>query len=448
LTFRHDAKLVRGPRLRCFDNAIARLYKHGAENRPELASAGFRHLRHVGGDDPHVSFDGEDLSGLLVNGRCDDRLDERRDNRLRRRDVDGSIEADDPAEGRKRVGVTGANVCVGGRAAGCGSARVRVLDNGRRGFVELEHDAGGRVEIEEIRVRQLLALQHFRRAERRPRIFAIPGGFLMRVLAVPEITKLPQRQVQRLRCQSWRVQKDPLSTADLAMKTTFIRDNGRELGRNRRVVGTGMGEGLPRELESEVGRRPCRTTDLLEHRTVIVGRHHDEDVLKIFRRRPYEARPADVDLFNQYVERRLRIRCRFHKRIQVDDDNVDQRDAVCRRRGEVVRPTAARKNPPVHQRMESLHTTVHHFGKAGDLRDADDGKPCLLQSPRGPARRHQLEAAAGKSAGKVDQASLVGNAYEGSRHKRRQLSGLRCQQNQRRGVTAAHVFKGVLEASC
>ena len=66
--------------------------------------------------------------------------------------------------------------------------------------------------------------------------------------------------------------------------------------------------------------------------------------------------------------------------------------------------------------MEGLHTAIHHFGKPGDLGDADDGKTSLLQGPGGPAGRHQLEAAAGKSPGKVDQAGFVGNAYESSRH--------------------------------
>src|SRR6185369_2587131 len=117
-----------------------------------------------------------------------------------------------PAKGRKRVGVSGTNVCVGGRTAGCGSARVRVLDNGRRGFVELEHDARRRVEVEEIRVRQLFPLNHLRCPAGRLRIFTIPGGFLMRILAVPKITKLPQRQIKGVGSWMWGVRQGSAST--------------------------------------------------------------------------------------------------------------------------------------------------------------------------------------------------------------------------------------------
>jgi hypothetical protein len=68
-----------------------------------------------------------------------------------------------------------------------------VLDDDSRRFVELQRDSRRRVEIQQIRVRQFLALKNLgtaqsRRTEGRPggRV-PVPCRLLMRVLAVAEI---------------------------------------------------------------------------------------------------------------------------------------------------------------------------------------------------------------------------------------------------------------------
>ena len=87
------------------------------------------------------------------------------DDGARRRRVDRPVEPDDAAERREAVGSRARTyACVDGRADRR-AARVGVLDDHRGRLVELEHDARGRIEIEQIGVRQLLALKHVGGAE-------------------------------------------------------------------------------------------------------------------------------------------------------------------------------------------------------------------------------------------------------------------------------------------
>ena len=184
-----------------------------------------------------------------------------------------------------------------------------------------------------------------------------------------------------------------------------------------------------RKIEAELARRAAAAIELREHRAVIGRRYDDEHVLEILRRRAHQARAADVDLFDQGLERRVGIRRGFHKRIQVDDDEIDQGDPVRRRRRDVVGPAAPREDAAVHQRMQRLHAAVHHLGKAGDFGDPNDGQSRLLKGPCGAAGRNEVETARGEAARKVDEAGFVRNADEGSGHEsvRGQLSGLRGQ---------------------
>ena len=103
------------------------------------------------------------------HGRRHDGVDERRDERARRRHVDRPVEGDDAAERRQRVGVARAHVGVGAVAPVAAPHGLVCLITAAGRLGELEHDARGRVEIEEVGVRELLALQDGRGAERAAR---------------------------------------------------------------------------------------------------------------------------------------------------------------------------------------------------------------------------------------------------------------------------------------
>ena len=75
------------------------------------------------------------------------------------------VEPHDAAEGGQRVGFARAHVGFGDRVARRGAAGVGVLDDDGRGLGELGGDPRGGVEIEQVGVRELLALQHGRAAK-------------------------------------------------------------------------------------------------------------------------------------------------------------------------------------------------------------------------------------------------------------------------------------------
>ena len=78
---------------------------------------------------------------------------------------------------------------------------------------------------------------------------------------------------------------------------------------------------------------------------------------------------------------------RLRERIEIDDDDVDEADALTLERGEVVGAIAARQDAGVNRGVERLHPAVHHFGEAGDLGDARHAKSGGDQHARGAAGR-------------------------------------------------------------
>ena len=70
----------------------------------------------------------------------------------------------------------------------------------------------------------------------------------------------------------------------------------------------------------------------------IIGRaHHDQDVAEILGGGTDHTRSADVDLLDELVEGRARLLRRLRERVQVDDDEVDEADAVFGQRLQIVR---------------------------------------------------------------------------------------------------------------
>ena len=172
LTLRGDLQPLRrepppstAPALRRPDRAPAPASPRGwsgARVPPDLSAV------EIGHDDAHVGLLASTARAVSVDTRGNHRLDEGGHDGLRGRGVDRAVERHDAAKGGQAVGVARPDVRVGRRLAGRHAARVRVLDDRRRRLLELQDDASGRVEIEQIRVRKLLALQNLGGAETRP----------------------------------------------------------------------------------------------------------------------------------------------------------------------------------------------------------------------------------------------------------------------------------------
>jgi len=152
-----------------------------------------------------------------------------------------------------------------------------------------------------------------------------------------------------------------------------------------------MGKGFPGQVEPEPLCRAGWPIQLLEDVTVIVWRHHHEDVLKVLGRSTNHAGTADVDFLDQSGEGRLRICRGLHKWIQIDHKDINQADLVARRRRHVFRPVPPGEDAAVNLRMKGLDAAVHHFRKTGDIRDGQHGQAGILKGPGSSPGRHQLE---------------------------------------------------------
>src|SRR6187200_412620 len=110
-----------------------------------------------------------------------------------------------------------------------------MLDDRGGWLLKFGHDTRRRIEIEKVRVRELLALQH-----RETLTCAAPfieRGALVGILAVPEIANLPKIHRHRSRQQIRRATAEPGGTS---------RDR-LERGGDRGVVAAGMFERLARK---------------------------------------------------------------------------------------------------------------------------------------------------------------------------------------------------------
>ena len=173
-------------------------------------------------------------------------------------------------------------------------------DHGRR-LVELEHDARGGVEIEQVRVRQLLALQDRRRAE--------PAG----------AGRDGRRYQAAADAGSRRIAGRGSSSSDSSMRSRKRRDSaaataartGRRretivasVARDRRVVRRRVRERLAHQLEAERQARPL--VERSEQPRIVRRIDDDEHAAEVLGGRAHERRPADVDLLDERVERRRR----------------------------------------------------------------------------------------------------------------------------------------------
>ena len=68
----------------------------------------------------------------------------------------------------------------------------------------------------------------------------------------------------------------------------------------------------------------------LEHAGVLRGVGQHRDVVPVLRRRAHHRRAADVDVLDRVLERAAGLRDRRLERVEVDDEQVDRRDAVRR----------------------------------------------------------------------------------------------------------------------
>ena len=177
-----------------------------------------------------------------------------------------------PPNAASAIGLAGAHVCVGRMLLPMAAPHgIRMLDDGRRRLAELQHDACSGVEIEQVRVGQLLALQHACGAEARRRLLRVPGRHLMRVLAVSQVADLVQSEGEGRRAtRSSAARTKPDASAVMVSSVDAIGG----------VVAAGVRERLLRQIEAESRARPAAAVELLQHGRIVARRHDHEDILR------------------------------------------------------------------------------------------------------------------------------------------------------------------------
>ncbi len=263
---------------------------------------------------------------------------------------------------------------------------------GRR---ERFHALPGGVRICEVVERQLFTLQLPVGGDRPRRRFlvAIEGGLLMRVFAVAQILHLDRLQVE----------------AFGKRRGQAVRTARGEPVRNCAVVGRSVRKGLSRERETRLNRQHLAVrSELGQERAVVRRFDHDAHMSPVLRRGAQQRRTADVDVLDRFLERAVAFRDSLPKRVEVDDDEIDQRNAVPGERRGMRQHVAAGENAGVHFRMQRLHTSVEHFGKSGVLADFRDGKSGIRQCLRRAPGRQELYTESREPARKLDEARLVG----------------------------------------
>ena len=155
-------------------------------------------------DEAEVLLGGEALACFGREGGCSDGFDEELGDFGGGFGVDGAVDADDSAEGGD--GIAGESLLVGleDGVAGCGAAGVGVLDDDDGGLVELLREFPAGVEVDEVVVAELFALELRCAGDAEAGAVGVERGALVGILAVAE--GLGERHIdaergwERLRC--------------------------------------------------------------------------------------------------------------------------------------------------------------------------------------------------------------------------------------------------------
>jgi hypothetical protein len=188
----------------------------------------------------------------------------------------------------------------------------------------------------------------------------------MGVLAVSKVAKFEQAEPEAIR--------DSAVAGRPHERSVFHREVVK-CGCDRRVVLAGVGNRVLGQTEPEFERRPARLIELFDQIRIALRINDDQNVPKVFRRRPHHARAADVDLLDELVKPHTRLRGGFGERIEIHDHHVDWLDPMASDRLQILRMVTAGEDAAVDVGVEGLHAAVHHFGESGDLRHVGDRQP-------------------------------------------------------------------------
>ena len=336
---------------------------------------------------------GENLEGRRLERRGDDRFDKplRLGEHFGCRRVERSIDADHRAERAEWIAVQAAPHRDGQAVRHRGAARIVVLDHHGRGAWQRADDRQGAVQIQQIVVRQLLAMQLPGRDKiRAGRGQRIERSALVRILAVAQFHFSPQHERQR---------------------RGKVGAPGRlhEILGDRLIVFGCAGIRRSRQTPPQFQRRAAVGRDFIENCRVLLGRRRDRHEAMVLRRRPNQARPANVDLLDRFVVRNTRPGDGRLERIEIHHHQIERHDAMFGGLPHVLGIVAAAEDAAVNSWVQRFHAAVHHFGPAGIGTHFFDRQARLLQMPPRAAGAVKLHARSRQPARKISQPQLIAN---------------------------------------
>ena len=257
----------------------------------------------------------------------------------------------------------------------------------------LVDQAPGRVGVEDVQVGELLApvLDHVV-PPRVPPHDPVAGAVLVGILPVPQRTGPLEGQVDG----------GGKDGGIVVLRSGRAGRGGRgglvEPVHDGRVVGGGVGEGVPGQPEAGLGRQRAAPAQLVEDGAVGRGGDHDADVGVVLGRGADHGRTADVDELDGGIRA---------EGVEVAHHEVDGPDALALQVGQVLGLRAIGQDAPVDGRVEGLDPASEHLGGTGEVGHLHVVDAGLGQGRRRPAARDQLPAQSGQPLSQVDGPGLV-----------------------------------------
>ena len=378
------------------------LYQHAAVNGAQLHLGAVVHA--AGRQHAQVGALSHALERLIGVARGDDDLDEllvligKVLNQLK---GNLAVAGDDAAEGA--LGIAGEGAVVGSRnvLGHGGAAGVLVLEDHAGRLVELADQVPSGVGVQIVVVAERLALDLLGAHERELRARgvlaalgkAIDRGLLLRVLAIAQVVDLLQRDLE--------LGRGVRHVACLGGKPT---------GDGRVVGGGGL---VDLHLQAATGGKRGAATGLahLGQDGIIVGRvGNDGNARGVLSGRAQHGGTTDIDVLDGIREGDLGVGDGLLELVQVDDDQVDQLNAVLSGLLHVLLGIATGKQCAVNLGMQRLDAAVHHLGIARELLDGGYGNARVLDGTSRAARRDDLDAkVVNQRPCEIDDARLIGN---------------------------------------
>ena len=268
-------------------------------------------------------------------------------------------------------------------------------------LIELADQVPGGIGVQIVVVAERLALDLLGAHERElgaRRVLAALGkaidrGLLLRVLAIAQVIDLLQRDLE------------------LGRGVRHVARLSGEPTGDSRVVGSGGLVDL--HLQTTTGGKRGAAAGLahLGQDGVVVGRVGDDgDACGILGSGAQHGGTTDVDVLDGVREGDLGVGDGLLELVQVDDDQVDQLNAVLSGLLHVLLGIAAGKQRAVNLGVQRLDAAVHHLGIARELLDGGYGNARVLDGTSRAARRDDLDAkVVNQRPCEIDDTRLIGN---------------------------------------